>query len=204
MDLEDLYSDMDDEELGALFSIGGSVRAGTSTKPSASGTMRLVPRSSSGGGLFGIGRIVRSATSTARLAASRAAKAAALAKKKKRPSRSRQALLRAMLKSKTRPKYGKVGRRVYQLKPKRVTRYSQFPLPSRAPISSACPAAYRQLACNAGLGGSAGLALLKQIKDMVALSNTRQVATSEHNRINDTKAFRRAVLKRLSRRARCK
>lgn len=63
-------------------------------------------------------------------------------------------------------------------------------------------AAYRQLACTAGVGGEAGLSMLKHIKAQVDLANTRALATSEHNTINNTQAFRRAVLKGLRQRGR--
>ncbi len=63
-------------------------------------------------------------------------------------------------------------------------------------------AAYRHLCSNAGVGGSAGVALLKQILGIVKLQNTRELATSEHHLINNTRAFRAAVLKRLAKRKR--
>lgn len=70
------------------------------------------------------------------------------------------------------------------------------------PINRTAPAAYRQLACTAGVGGEAGLSMLKHIQAMVDLANTRALATSEHNTINNTLAFRRAVLKGLRQRQR--
>jgi len=70
------------------------------------------------------------------------------------------------------------------------------------PINRTAPAAYRQLACTAGVGGEAGLAMLKHIRAQVDLANTRALATSEHNTINNTQAFRRAVLKGLRQRQR--
>jgi len=73
----------------------------------------------------------------------------------------------------------------------------------KRPISESCPKAYRTLACHAGVGGDSGLALLHHISDMVDLANARALATSEHNVINNTLAFRRAVLRGLRAR-RCK
>lgn len=67
----------------------------------------------------------------------------------------------------------------------------------RMAISQTAPAAYRQLACTSGVGGPAGLAMLRHIKKQVDLANTRALATSEHNEITNTAAFRRAVLRGL-------
>lgn len=72
----------------------------------------------------------------------------------------------------------------------------------RLPIKAVCPGAYRKLACASGVGGAAGLSMLQHIKRMVDLANTRALATSEHNTINNTLAFRRAVLKGLRQRRR--
>jgi len=200
MDLEDLYSDLDDEELGALFRIGGSVKASTRSKPSARGKVRISKGArTGGGGIFGIGTALRGVSQTAARARKAAMLAARRAKKRRKPSRSRKRIVRGMMK---RPK----RRKVYKLKRRpmrRIKRKSILPMKRRLPISTTCPAAYRQLACNAGLGGTAGTVLLKQIRDMVQLSNTRQLATSEHNRINKTHAFRRAVLEAL-RKKRCR
>lgn len=204
MDLEDLYSDMDDEELGALFSAGGklslpstgsvSLTGGiTGTGSRRSPAQQAAMRASSGG-LFGTP--LRLVTNAINRSTSQAKKAATSAARKR-------AIIAAMAKSakrKAKPKRKPVSlaNRVMTLKRKPTTYMSQFP------ISHTCPAAYRQLACNAGVGGTAGVALLQQIKDMVELNNTRQLATSEHNHINNTLAFRREVLKRLANRARCK
>lgn len=65
------------------------------------------------------------------------------------------------------------------------------------PISETHPRAYRQLACNAGVGGDAAMTLLKQIAELVKLADTRAVATSEHRALNETADFRRAVLRGL-------
>lgn len=72
----------------------------------------------------------------------------------------------------------------------------------RMAISHTAPDAYRQLACTSGVGGPAGLALLQHIKKMVDLANTRALATSEHNVLTNTAAFRRAVLRGLRQRMR--
>ena len=58
--------------------------------------------------------------------------------------------------------------------------------------------AYRHLCANAAVGGSSGVALLKQILELVRLQSTRALATSEHNVLNNTQAFRREVLRQLS------
>lgn len=70
------------------------------------------------------------------------------------------------------------------------------------PLSQSCPAAYRHLTCHAGLGGESALQLLRQIRDLVRLQDTRALATSEHRDINNTLAFRRSVLKSLRQRMR--
>jgi hypothetical protein len=92
---------------------------------------------------------------------------------------------------------GKVQRFLTRTRPSPLSRGVIGPVRRTLPISKTAPAAYRHLACNAGVGGDAGLALLKQIKALVQLTNTRMLATSEHHNINNTKAFRRAVLKGL-------
>ncbi len=58
--------------------------------------------------------------------------------------------------------------------------------------------AYRHLCANAAVGGSSSIILLKQILDLVRLQNTRSLATNEHYVLNNTQAFRRAVLRQLS------
>lgn len=58
--------------------------------------------------------------------------------------------------------------------------------------------AYRHLCANAGVGGAAAESVLKQILQLVRLQDTRVLATSEHHMLNNTQAFRREVLKRLS------
>lgn len=81
--------------------------------------------------------------------------------------------------------------------PKRIKRLSLPHL--RRPLQQGCPAAYRMMAANAGIGGSAAMKLLEEIKALVELQNTRQLATHEHNVLKSTSAYRRAVLNKLQR-----
>lgn len=72
----------------------------------------------------------------------------------------------------------------------------------RAPISAASPEAYRRMCSNAGVGGSAAMNLLNDIYALVKRADTRAIATNEHDVLNNTQAFRAAVLKQLRRKLR--
>lgn len=61
-------------------------------------------------------------------------------------------------------------------------------------LAAQCPGAYRLVAANAGVGGEAAMRILTEVRNMVQRMETRQLATSEHDAINNTAAFRRAVL----------
>lgn len=88
-------------------------------------------------------------------------------------------------------------RRLSRRMPARIKRLSLPRL--RRPLQQGCPAAYRMMAANAGIGGSAAMKLLEEIKALVELQNTRQLATHEHNVLKSTSAYRRAVLNKLQR-----
>lgn len=137
-------------------------------------------------------------TSTIKKAANAAKLAAA---RKKAPLTSRQRFVANIIKSGKKPTVRRAPASAVMRLKRPVTYQSQFPL-KKLPISVTSPAAYRHLACNAGMGGESGLALLRQIKQAVDLTNTRMLATSEHNAINNEQAFRRAVLKGLRQRMR--
>jgi len=66
------------------------------------------------------------------------------------------------------------------------------------PLPVSQPAAYRHLCANAGMGGSSAIALLNDINTMVKRAEVRDLATSEHNVLNNTQAFRAEVLKNLT------
>lgn len=71
---------------------------------------------------------------------------------------------------------------------------AQVMRPGALPVTARCPGAYAKLAANAGLSGPSAMKLLAEIRDMVRTVSTRQMATSEHDAINNTNDFRRAVL----------
>lgn len=211
MDLADLYGDMDleeSDELGASFSASGrlslpSLSGRVSTGASARGrtiggrTYRVGAKLPSGYYWTKSGTIGR--------------KTPVKKKKKKKVTRAssgRTAILRGMMKAKPKRKVKRyTPRRLTMRRPSAsaimrlkspMSRGVIGPMRRTLPISKTAPAAYRHLACNAGVGGEAGLALLKQIKALVQLTNTRMLATSEHHNINNTQAFRRAVLRGLT------
>jgi hypothetical protein len=116
----------------------------------------------------------------------------------------RKATIQQMMRG-YKPAFANVGKTlpvkptVRRVKPT-VRRIKRLSLPRlRRPLQQGCPAAYRMMAANAGIGGSAAMKLLEEIKALVELQNTRQLATHEHNVLKSTSAYRRAVLNKLQR-----
>lgn len=213
MDLVDLYSDADGEEMEELGVFGiklprmaGRVSVGGGGGVSARGRVSTPTKPKRPGGLFGAAlRLRKPPVKRPTPSVSRAAPSRVLGARTPL-SRFQQTIARL----KKEKEEGKLVPRVRAVmaRPKPVVELQKMGAPkpmvvkremlSRAPISETCPAAYRQLAASAGLGGEPALTMLKSIKKAVDLANTRAVATSEHHAINNTKAFRKRVLKLLS------
>lgn len=221
----DLTPDMADEladELGVTFKLSASTRAKPTVRVSGSGSGSA--SGSAGGGLFGgLTSAIRSVQSTASRAQKQAASAVKKAKttkpsasaimRLKTPSFHTPASLGVRRVSMTPSAARRIGAYSDPKRAKQIARITRTFRAKTAPkrtmadylsrgvvgptIAQTHPSAYRTLACNAGLGGSAGMKLLREIRDMVALSNTRQLATHEHNVLNNELAFRRAVLQKL-------
>lgn len=225
MDLNDLFSDASESEWDDLPELGASASFSAGIKSPFSIVGRVTAAASNAATLsVAIKKALQAGATPAQIATLRKSSPKAIANIAKASIPQIQRLMRmspkqiaalrrmtpaqaARLRTAT-PKQVKLlrlakAKKVRKLKPVKRVKLARVVAAKKAlPINCTAPAAYRQLACTAGVGGEAGLSMLKHIQAMVDLANTRSLATSEHNAINNTLAFRRAVLKGLRQRQR--
>ncbi len=173
MDLNDLFGELDDDAEAEELGLFGLTLPTARLRASISRAKKLSVRPR--------GRITRHKTRKGGSFSSimrRAASASRKAKARGRSSRRRPSRLKLRALKMRMPTAMRVKR--------------SLPLP----VSQ--PAAYRHLCANAGMGGSSALQVLTNIQGMVKAAEVRALATSEHHVLNNTQAFRAAVLKRLT------